>query len=151
MIFFEGKPDGVLLKVLGFSRKQIKNATSKGEVCNRLNKEQRASGLVDQDPGSSNPSYYKRLQLQQSKYKLNQYQDSELGNQLIEICPRLEEWILALAKQQGVDPRSFGLPDTAKKLHDQVNKKLDAFRKFVDTLQVNSDELELLRSWLNGE
>ena len=62
MIFVECKPDFLLIRKIGFSKKEIKHCGNKPGVCKMLMKNKDSIGLVDEDPGSSSPSYIYNLE-----------------------------------------------------------------------------------------
>lgn len=73
-------------------------------------------------------------------------------NSVIIVCPRLEEWLLWLAKQADVDPVDYGLPGEARSLHKVVNKRLDNLEKFLEDLltkQRSGEILQVLRTLLD--
>ena len=56
MIYVECFPDFTLINTLGFSRREIVHAGSKGKVCNRLRKTYNSKGVIDEDPLAHQPS-----------------------------------------------------------------------------------------------
>ena len=66
--------------------------------------------------------------------------------------PRLETWILKVAKDAKVDVKVFGLDDDWKSLHKNINQKLPQFRNLIEHLLNESNEALLqLKLWLGLE
>jgi len=152
MIYCECKPDEVLIKVL--INKKPKHGDNKSEICKRLENEKDKIALLDKDPTSSQPPYLKNLS------KINNYSDLKLeicydsvrNNKIILLNPRLEDWILRVAKNVGVNPIDFDLPKNPKSLHKEINSKLDNFRRFLKKLlQESPKELQILRKELESK
>lgn len=133
-IAIECKPDEALVKSLGFSKKQITHSANKGDVFRFLEKNSASVGIVDQDPGSANPSYFQKFTLIESKNNIDYYIYKKNNNKLIVIKPRLEEWIIRETKSAGVDIDKFSLPDSAHQLHKVINTKLPKFEDLLSTL-----------------
>ena len=123
-IYLERKPDEVLVKALGFLRKVVNHHNDRGRVCDKSEKEIEAIGLIDEDPGSSHPTYLKSLIAVETKHDVRLLKDANRGHILIVIQPRPEEWILTLAAKQQVDVKQFGLPDKPERLHQLVTSRL---------------------------
>jgi hypothetical protein len=148
VLYVECYPDETLAIVLGIHRKEIIHAHSKGNVCKKLEKKKNSKGMVDEDPGSSQPSYIRRLEIEEQKHDLKLLFDPKTGNYLIIICPKLEEWIIRTAREAGVNLRNLGLPDDPDNLHKIINSNLDRFEMLISELQGNSKRLETLKSFL---
>jgi hypothetical protein len=135
MIYLECEPDKVLVKALGISRKEIKHAFSKGNVCNKLEKSRNSKGLVDEDPLRPQPTYIGKLKLHSHEKDIKLLSDENAQNYLIMLCPTLEEWILKAVKELGVNIVNFGLPDDAGKLHKIINIKLGSFENLIEDIK----------------
>lgn len=147
MIFIECKPDEALLKSLGVTKKRIDHRGNKPEVCKALEKNNNSKGLIDEYPWSVQPSYMDRLYITQNLKEdmgIVVFSD-EKENIVIMLCPRLEEWILSVAKECKVDIRKYGLPDDPEKLHGVVNLNLKKFHVLLDDLKSKSKTLNSLR------
>lgn len=147
MIFIECKPDEALLKSLGVTKKRVDHRGNKPEVCKALEKNNNSKGLIDEDPWSVQPSYMDRLYITQNLKEdmgIVVFSD-EKENIVIMLCPRLEEWILSVAKECKVDIRKYGLPDDPEKLHGVVNLNLKKFHVLLDDLKSKSKTLNSLR------
>jgi len=118
MIHLECKPDVALLKKLtGLGRKGINHAGSKSEVVKGVEKENKALGLVDQDPFAIQPkamnNYQPYRSLDQAEIKVLKRGDKFL----IILCPRLEEWIIKAAREVvEIDIKNYGLSQSGEKL-----------------------------------
>jgi hypothetical protein len=146
MIYTECKPDSALVKTLGISKKQIIHVGNKPEVCKRLEKDKNCIGLVDEDPSSFQPPYLKKLQEKEnlSDCGLKILNDNAKNNDLIILCPRLEEWVLEAIKQAEVDIKKYNLPADSKKLHDKINLVLDKFEMLIKDLKEKSKMIKAL-------
>lgn len=143
MIFIECYADEALIRSFGVTSKMIKHAFSKGEVCNMLRKTTCAVGLVDEDPNAGK-SAYEKLMLQciiHEDAKIILCEDKKSGNKLALVRPRLEEFILRIAKENKIVMESYSLSSLPKRLHDDLmfrrNKK-----KFEDLNILLSDLLK---------
>lgn len=146
MIYTECKPDSSLVRILGIPNKQIIHQQGKPVVCKQLEKRENWIGLVDEDPSSVQPSYLKRLPVKEDlpTYRLKILNDTSKHNELIILCPRLEEWILKAAKESGVDIKRYNLPDDGNELHKVINTDLRKFERLVNDLKCKSKMLEAL-------
>jgi len=134
MICVECKPDVALVNALGVRRREIIHAGNKSRVCKKLEKGKRLKGLVDQDPLSVQPPYIGRLKVIYDQQGIEMRKDTQRGNYLIILKPRLEEWILKAAKEARVDIAKYGLPDNGEKLHRVINTNLAGFRRLLEEL-----------------
>ena len=124
----EYKPDKCLIKVItNAPKKAIIHAANKTEAIKTLLKTKEPSiALIDEDPGSSQPSILKKFKLKQdfSQWGVKIYEESSLGKRLVIISPRLEEWLLRAGKESGISFKKYNLPKTAEKLHKVININL---------------------------
>ncbi|MCD6301552.1 MAG: hypothetical protein J7L82_05725 [Staphylothermus sp.] len=74
--------------------------------------------------------------------------DPRRNNYIIMLYPRLEEWIIKIAKQSGIKLSKYNLPSDGNKLHREINARLHNFEKFLVELTEKSKELNLLREIL---
>mgnify|MGYP005843889063 CR=1 FL=1 len=152
MIHVECDADQTLVMTLGVPRKEIKHVHAKGNVCNRLEKGRRTKGLIDEDPLSLQPRYVRRLRLLSDEKQIKLYHDKIAENYLIMLCPRLEEWVLKVAREVGIDISEYGLPDDADKLHTALNikSKLENFEKLIEDIKERSGMLKTLEGFIRG-
>ena len=125
MIYVECKPDGVLVRqVTGLPSRQVTHEIKgKGEVCNRLTKTRDAVGMVDEDPGKTQPTYMSQISLSRdfANLGLKLYLDRNRNNRVVVLRPRLEEWLLRAAADLGLSMRDYGLPERVNRFHRVIN------------------------------
>jgi len=152
MIYCECKPDEALLKELvPLKRKDYLHCSNKTEACKKLEKEKEIIAVLDKDPFSPQPRYLRRLQ-KSSAYHFSGLEilyDPERKNKVILLNPRLEDWILKIAKRKRINPKDFNLPSNPRKLHRVVNQRLEKFREFLRAIIKESpEELNVLKTEL---
>jgi len=152
MIFVECKPDYLLVRKLGYSKKQIIHAGNISEVCKRLQNNQNCCGLVDEDPYGTKPTYMVNLlnnSLISNNHDIKVAYDNRRNNYLIVLCPRLEEWFHKTARIIRINLRQYRLPDNPVKLHAVINENLDKFESFLNAiLSQNHPRINELRNAL---
>ncbi len=151
MILVECKPDETLLRVLGVPRKEIRHCRGKSVVCNEVRRAGNTLGLVDEDPGRP-PERVLRAHRPEEKAEqgLTVFQVGT-GGEIIVLCPRLEEWVLDAAREVGLEPKQFGLPDSGGELHRIVNQHLDKWERFIRAIQERrSPRFQLLKSLIEA-
>ena len=148
MIYVECKPDIILVKsLIKISKREIIHAGNKPEVCKRLEKRENCIGLVDEDPWSIQPSYMKKMNVEDlSEYQLKILRDKK-DNQLVVLCPMLEEWMLKTAKEAQVKLRNYKLPNDAIRLHEIININLKKVEKLIKDLK-NCNRMKTLKKYL---
>ncbi len=149
MIYTECKPDSALLKTLGLSKKQIIHLGGKPEVCKQLEKRKNWKGMVDEDPFSVQPPYLKKLQVNEelsNDHGFRVLRDNSKNNDLIILCPRLEEWVLKATKDAEIDIKGYNLPDDGERLHKEINIDIRKFEKLIDDLKGKSRMLKALEN-----
>lgn len=149
MIFVECNADKILVRSLGLRKKEIRHAYNKGNVCKKLEKSRNNKGLVDEDPGSVQPSYIDKLRLITIEDEIKVLYDSKTKNYLLVLCPRLEEWILDLTKELKVNLHKYNLPEDASNLHKTLNTRLDYFWNLISDIKNKSSKLKTLKRFLN--
>lgn len=136
---------------MGVSKKQLRHERCKGEVVKRVNKLEKAVGLIDEDPDSTQPrdlSNYREIQNVQGLRLLIRRDDN--NKRLIVICPRLEDWLLQRAKLLGIKPEDFGLPSQADRLHSIVRyDKKAGYIRFLKELKRQDKGMQLLAQWIH--
>ncbi len=144
----------VLTKV---SRKQVRfKGMCKTEVLKALKEESEKHivGVVDEDPDKNQPPLLRNFE---------EFANDERANirilrldkaKLIILRPRVEEWILKVARNSGLNVREYGLPEDADKLHERLRPKRlkeqkihKKFREFLGDL-TDKHELRTLLSFL---
>ncbi|MCS7178334.1 MAG: hypothetical protein RML46_03870 [Anaerolineae bacterium] len=145
VVYVECKPDVVLLQNLGFPCESIQHLRvfGRGKALKGLASGQGNRVLAGEDPLSAQPRMFSGLPIQElPQYRLKIVQRGQ--NRLILLCPRLEEWLLWLAKQAGVDPQRYGLPKNSRELHKVINKRLDNLEKLLESLKKHPKSGEIL-------
>jgi hypothetical protein len=134
-IALECKPDEVLAKALGYSRKRIVHQPSNSEVINYLRKNPGGIGLIDEDRGSIKPPYFHKFQREtQEKFGIESFSIPTLNTRLVVIKPRLEEWILQCASSSEIKPHEYSFPDSGHALHKIINPRLGQLEKMIKAL-----------------
>jgi len=150
MIYTECKPDSTLVKMLGIPKKQIIHQQGKPEVCKQLEKREKWKGLIDEDPSGVQPPYLKKLQEKKnlSNYGFKILNDNSKNNDLIVLCPRLEEWVIKATEEAGIDIKRYNLPDDGEQLHKEINIDLSKFERLVKDLKVKSKMMKAMEKAL---
>ena len=125
MIFVECKPDEMLVRnVTGLPKRQIiHELKGKAEVCKRVSGQQNCKGVVDEDPGSTEPVYLARINLSEELLQLGLkvFEDGPRNNRVVVLCPKLEDWILRATRDARLDITKYGLPNDPTALHRVIN------------------------------
>ena len=152
MIVVECKPDEVLVRnVASVSRRQIIHEPGKGAVCRRLDRISNTRAVVDEDPGSAQPSYLDSAVLSENLEAagLKVLSDVPRNNLVVVLRPRLEDWLLYAVRESGVDATDYRLPNDPKELKKVINLNLDRLEKLVmDLLDARSDRMLALQRLL---
>lgn len=154
MYLVECKPDEVLVKSLTQTpRKNIQHGGNKSELLKKLTERYNDSkGLIDEDPWSIQPPHLQKFKEKQdlASYNFKILHQKSKNNTLIILRPRLEDWILAAAKEANVDPEKYNLPNDPIELHKQINIQIDKFQKLVENLKTKSNRLKELKTHLTS-
>ena len=141
----------VLTKV---SRKQVRfKGMCKTEVLKELKErcEEHIVGVVDEDPDKNQPPLFRNFEEFANEERANIRILRLNEAKLIILRPRVEEWILEVARNSGLDVKKYGLPEDAVKLHRHLKPSrqeiLNRFRTFVEDL-ADRHELRTLLSFL---
>ncbi len=74
-------------------------------------------------------------------------EDVALGNLVVVLCPRLEEWIIRTAQEAGLNlthPR-YNLPNSPARLHREITFDLRKFERLIqDLIDTNTPRLRCL-------
>jgi hypothetical protein len=150
MIAVECYADELLILKMGFPRKSIKHARGKGRVLNKIKNCPGAIGVVDEDPGMGQPDelkQYKTIQRKGSITLLGKRSGDSIF--VIQISPRLEEWLLKRANINNIKPEDFSLSNKAEVLHGikkpRDNKKYNAF--LVSVIDADQ-EIKVMKEWI---
>ena len=115
--------------------------------------EEHIAGVVDEDPDKIQPPLLRNFE---------EFANDERANirilrlneaKLIILRPRVEEWILEVVRNSGLDVKKYGLPEDAEKLHRHLKPSrqeiLNRFSTFVEDL-TDRHELRTLLSILQN-
>ena len=148
-LFLECRPDETLARALGVPRRAIVHSHSKGAVSKNLGKKTSARGLVDEDPGSSEPTTLRRFTEVSAAHDLKLKEDRARNNTLVVVYPRLEDWIIKTAKAANVKLERFNLSENPLELHADINQRLTNLARLLETLlEAKSPRLLHLKSLL---
>jgi hypothetical protein len=132
MIFVECYSDTTVVKTLtSLSTKEvIHNIVGKSGVCNQLIKSRDSKGLIDEDPKSPVHPYEKNgiMREDNSRLDLRRLYYPSSHNELIILCPKLEDWLLKSAAISDINVTLHGLPDNPDELHKLIDQKLSELR-----------------------
>jgi len=151
MIYVECYPDTVLVRTLtGLGPREIGHEGGKSKVVNRVSKGSNTTGLVDEDPLQVQPPYLLRMETlrDEAGRGLRLLRDSARGNHIVVLCPRLEDWVVRAAREEGVNLDDYSLPGDARLLHRVINDHLRGFQRLVEDLR-DTDRLGALRGLLS--
>lgn len=153
-IYVECKTDATLVNALLGIAKTIAHEKGKPGVCRRLQGGKNTIGMVDEDPGQAQPTYLEKLRVKRNlaRHGLKLLQDASTGNQVVVLCPKLEDWILDACSESGIRASTYGLPDDPSTLHRDANISQKEFRRLLrDLKKRNSQRLSSLSSLLRGQ
>lgn len=155
MFVVECDPETILINSLtSVSKKKIEHASGKSRVIQKLLRNYKNSiGLIDEDPWSTQPPDIQKFQetknLEKHKIKILSHQGR--NNQLIILCPRLEEWIIEASKEANIDiNKKYKLPNDPIELHKIINVKTENFRQLIEELMQKSPRLKALRNHIKN-
>ncbi|HYG17240.1 MAG TPA: hypothetical protein VEC12_15895 [Bacteroidia bacterium] len=136
--------------LLNIPKKHITHHNDKGRVCNYLKNNSNLVGIIDEDPGKAQPTYLKNLKEISNISGVKIYSD-HAGNKLVVLCPALEGWIIKCAHSSKIDMiKEFGLADTEKSLHSEINWKLHKLERLViHLIEIKNKGILHLREALN--
>ena len=151
-VVVECDPDEVLMRKLGFGKKEIIHGGGKGEVLNLLLKDNSVTiGMVDEDPHSPDPKKVSEFNLLANKHGVKFLRHRNKHFHLIILCPRIEDWLYEQCNASGLNPSDFRLPSSAKEFKNIINDHLPRVDKFIDTLlEKNNDGVIFLKQILHA-
>lgn len=151
MVLVECKPDERLIRLLGVPCSRIRHEGSKGDLCNRLRREENHIAVIDEDPASAQPSYLRNARLIEENHGVRVLEDPQRGHRILMLCPRLEGWILQVARRNGIRPEDHRLPPDEEKLHEEINLRPQRFEDLIrGLLERKCPELDYLRRWIRA-
>ena len=134
MLLLECKPDEIVAKRLGRTRRECIHHNDKGRVCNRLKRTVGSTGMIDEDPGSAQPPYLATLSEVSDECDVRVLQDARRNHRIVIIRPRLEEWLIKTTAQAGLRMADFGLSDRGNELHREINSRLPKLEELLAAL-----------------
>jgi hypothetical protein len=156
MIFVECDPDFVLAKSLTRG-KEVEHSFGKSKVCDKLEELKHCTGMLDEDPKSAQHPYINKLQKSELKKEIPEHDlkvlhDKKNNNQVILLCPRLEEWILKAVQAENMEIGKYYLPEKPSKLHDALTfgheRNKGNYKRLLSDLAEGSNRLKTLKSLL---
>ena len=147
MLLLECKPDEVLARRLGRTRRECIHHNDKGRVCNALKRATGFTGMIDEDPGSAQPPYLGTLSESPGAHDLRVLLDVKRNHRVVIVRPRLEEWLIKTAQASGIKMADFGLSERGNELHREINARLPRLEELLDALNAaGSERLRYLKS-----
>lgn len=145
MIFVECKPDETLVKAL-LPRRQVIHARSKARVVFQVSRSRNCIGLIDADPGAVQPGYLETLTDTTDQYTFRVLEDTNKGNKIVVLRPRLEEWILRAAQMARVNVEDYGLPKDISQLREVINHRLPNLERLMNDLRGSAPMMALKKA-----
>ena len=149
MIIVECYRDREWLYRTGFSN--IRHAHNKGRVLEAVDRSRKAIGVIDEDPGSGRPKYLKEYEERGTKGGIKLLvKKGDDGKRIIQISPRLEDWLYGIAKRNEISPAGCGLPDDPGRLHSSSLKRdMNEFQRFsIAVNRASDDEIDTFKKWI---
>ncbi len=154
MIYFECYSDQAFLQSLGLSAKQLDHSFSKGNVCNKLEKNSNSIGFADEDPKEFQPKFIRELiQSKRMVYEdlyLILFDIPKTENKLVLIRPNIEAWSIRIAQELKIDLTSsqYRLSNNEEELHEMLGfarnkRKLTALKNFFTNSTNHSSILKI--------
>jgi hypothetical protein len=152
IVLVECYSDTALIRALGVQRRNLLHEFCKGNVMNGLRKATSdAAGLIDADPNSQNPpAELANYRQTEDAYGLRLLvHTQEPRKKVIEVSPRLEEWLVGRANACKLDLAQYGLPQTASEMKriPRYDKK-SGFQRFLQDLLKADNGMKTLKTWL---
>jgi hypothetical protein len=148
-IHVECLPDETLAVALGVNKKSVVHHQGKSRVFASLGKASNQLAIVDEDPKSVKSSYERQLELVDEKHGIKVYLDNN-GNRIFVLKEKLEDWILSSINQKDKVIKTYGLPENANQLHREINYKIPAFKKLLNSEINDNQSLIYLQKLLNS-
>ncbi len=106
-------------------------------------------GLIDEDPGSRPirmfSQFHKVMGTQTAALFAHQ---SNSNIQLIQLSPRLEDWLLRRTRLNNISLKSFNIPETAKGLYGLKIRTNRNYQNFISTLIEQDSEIKTISDWI---
>lgn len=150
-MFVECYADETLVNALGVQLARTGHRQGIGNVCNALKKCRDSRGMVDEDPNCTRPNYLRSLKLIADEHQIKVLSDKPSGNQVIMLCPRLEEWVLRATQEAGADITHYGLSNDPNQLLSELSRsqtKRNNLKQLITDIKDKSPMLKALAKWL---
>lgn len=134
MLHLECKPDEVLARRLGRTRRQCLHHNDKGRVCKALQRSTGSVGMIDEDPGAAQPLYLAKLVVLSDDHRVRVLEDRSRQHRVVILRPRLEEWVIFTAEAVKINLEDFGLSHRGNTLHREINSRLVKFDEALQAL-----------------
>jgi hypothetical protein len=153
MIVVECDKDQALMYRMSFVPDQVEHELGRSRVLAKVEKRQKAIGIIDEDPQSRRPEYLEAYSEKNTSGKIRLLvREDDNEKWIIQISPRLEDWLCGIAKRNKILPEEFDLPTSPGELHRmslKVGKNRENFHRFLDALRRTKDnEIVTLREWI---
>jgi hypothetical protein len=144
--------DEFLVSQIGVPRKEVKHQRGKGKVLEFIIKNEGAVGLIDEDPGSRQPSslssFVEADRIGSARLMIHK---TNSRCRLVQLSPDLEGWLIGRANALKLDLGEYGLPCDVRQMHDvQHLEKNSHFRNFLAELEKRDPDFSKLRDWMTG-
>jgi hypothetical protein len=153
IVLVECYHDLALVRSLGVQRRHLLHEGSKGNVMNRLREVTlEAAGLIDADPNAGcRPAELSNYHEEEAAQGLRLLVHArEPQKKVVEINPRLEEWLVAHADACGVSLARYSLPQTARAMHRIARcDRMPGFQPFLEALLRADEGMRKLKAWLS--
>lgn len=152
MVITECYKDKALVHRIGFPGDQIWHEFGRSRVLGKVEQSKKpVVGIIDEDPYAAKPPVMKEYTFQKESteaVKLLKRKNDDT-KRLIQICPRLENWLYIVARRNKVSPTQFGLPGNPEELHTVSLRNSGNFNKFLIVLNRAKDhEIDILKKWI---
>jgi hypothetical protein len=150
MIIVECYRDQALIYRIGFIPEQVRHAHSKSRALRTLEQQHKAVAVVDEDPHSRQPGLLRSYDEKATEGGIKLLvKEGDDGKKAIQISPRIEDWLYAVARRNRISPEGFGLPDHPEQLHARSVQGDEGFRRFlIELIRKKDDEVSTLREWI---
>jgi len=137
-VFVECKPDMELIKfivAIRGLRVDLIHSSNKSKVLKNTLKNAGSVGIIDEDPRSPQPGFLRKFkEIRKDNDLMIRIYRGPNGSILIELRPRLEEWLLRLCSFSGINPDKYGFPSDSGLFKKIINQKLGNFERCSDVL-----------------
>ena len=153
MIIVECYNDRELVYRMGFIPSEVRHEFGRSRVLGIVEQgREPVIGIIDEDPTADRPPVMEKYQTQRTSKKsitLLKRRDDDT-KWLVQISPRLEDWLCEIARRNRISPQRFGLPDDPAGLHSiSLRKDKQNFQRFLDALRWTGDnEINALNEWI---